>query len=67
MRVMIMNPAHPKDRSKAEALTPEQFALVHDYIVGCMNAGKRISEKVVIASCAQAGLPLFTHPAPSPL
>jgi len=67
MRVMIMNPAHPKDRSKAVALTPDQFALVHDYIVGCMNAGKRISEKAVIASCAKAGLPLFAPPTPSPL
>jgi hypothetical protein len=59
MKLMIKNPAFPKDRSKAEALTKEQFAVVHDYIVGCMNAGKVPSDKVVIAACAEAGMPLF--------
>lgn len=62
MRIMIKNPAFPKDRTKAEALTKEQFAVVHDYIVGCMNAGKTPSEKVVIAALAQTGLPLFATP-----
>ena len=59
MKLMIKHPQFPKDRTKAEALTKEQFAVVHDYIVGCMNAGKAPSEQVVITACAEAGMPLF--------
>ena len=58
MRILIMNPAFPKDRSKAKDLTAEQFAVVHDYIVHQLNKGLPIQNNVVIQYLKDAGLPI---------
>lgn len=60
MQIKVMNPAHPKDKSQAKALSVEQFSVVHDYIVGCMNSrGGKIKEAEVLRLLDEAGLPLF--------
>lgn len=54
----VFNPAFPKDRSKGVALTAEQFAIVHDYIVDRVNHGLKIREDIVLEMLEQANLPV---------
>ena len=59
MQIMVMNPAFPKDKTKAKALSAEQFAVVHDYIVQCMNDRKKIKESAILQMLADAGKPVI--------
>jgi len=60
MKLMLYNPAHPKNKAEARALSPEQFAVVHDYVVECMNKPRgKIDEAVILRMLNEAGLPLF--------
>lgn len=57
--VLIHDPRYPKDRTKAKALTNEQFSIVHDYIIDCINSKRRApNERVVLAMLAEAGKPV---------
>lgn len=58
MRIMIMNPAAPKDKSRSKELSFEQFQVVHDHIVDCMNNGKKIKDADIIKMLADAGKPI---------
>jgi len=56
--INVFNPKFPKDRSKGVALTKEQFAVVHDYIIGQINDRKKIKEPVILDMLAKANLPV---------
>lgn len=59
MQIKVMDPAHPRDKSKAKALSPQQFAVVHDYIVSCMNSRSgKIKEAEILRLLDEANLPL---------
>jgi hypothetical protein len=55
MEIMIKNPAN---KNEAVALSKEQFAVVHDYIVGCMNTQKKAKDAVVVDMLIAANLPI---------
>lgn len=59
MNIMVMNPTFPKDKAKAKALTTDQFKVVHDYIVQCMNNRKKIQESTILQMLADAGQPVI--------
>lgn len=59
MEIIIYDPHHPNDRSRAKTLTKEQFSIVHDYVVDCLNSRRKTpSERVVLAMLAEAGMPV---------
>lgn len=59
MELMIYNPAHPKDKTRAKPLTPAQFGVVAAYIVERMNTRrKKIDEAVILQMLRDAGVPL---------
>lgn len=56
--ISVYNPAFPKDKTKARALTEPQFDVVHDYIIGRMNDRRKINEAMIIKMLIAAGLPV---------
>lgn len=63
-RLMIKNPAYPKDKEKAVALTAAQLKIVEPYILECVNEGRTPKEAKVILQLANAGNPIqFGDPA----
>lgn len=54
MRIFVKN----SDGTLAKALTQEQFAVVHDYIVECMNNGRSIKDANIRAMLSEAKLPM---------
>ena len=41
-----------------QALTQEQFAVVHDHVVACMNRGKRVKDEDILGMLAKANKPV---------
>lgn len=58
MEIMIYNPAFPKDKAKAKALSKEQFDLVERFIVERMNSRKRFDDKDIIELLAKTDHPM---------
>ena len=58
MKILIMNPAFPKDKSKAKDITVEQFEVVKDHFIECMNNHKKIKDADIIKMLADAGKPI---------
>lgn len=58
MNTMIKNPAFPKDKPKARALTKEQLAQVNAYLVKCLNTNKVPKDAVVVDMLTKAKMPI---------
>lgn len=61
--LVISNPAFPKDKSKAAELSADQLAVVHEYLIECLNSRKKINEAKIILMLVEAGLPLVFNDA----
>lgn len=58
MTVLIMNPAYPKDKTKARPLSQEQLDVAREYIVYCMNYRKLPKDDVIIKMLNDANVPI---------
>jgi hypothetical protein len=60
LKILVKNPART---CQTATLTPEQFSVVHDYVVNSINDGKKPKDSVIVEMLASAGKPVtFTEP-----
>lgn len=54
MQILVKNP----DGTLAKAITQEQFAIVHQYVIDQMNAGVKIRDDTIRTMLHKAGKPI---------